>query len=239
MRVLVTRSPEQAAPTERKLLALGHEPVLAPVLEMAATGAKLPDGAFDLLLATSAQAFLGLEPSGRLLTPPLACVGAKTADAGRRLGLEVRNVGADSEALAALLLTDGAKSALYLAGCERKGILERVLREKGWRVEIVETYEARAVTTWPENIRMALLRREIDAVLHYSQRSAALALALIGRDSASHLRHFCLSAEIAAFCRCWAADDHIVTASQPDEESLMTLLRSQNGPSSGWEMERQ
>jgi uroporphyrinogen-III synthase len=226
MRVIVTRAPEQAAPTARKLVALGHQPVLAPVLEIVATGARPPDGPFDLLLATSAQAFLGLEPAGGLPSLPLACVGAKTAEAARRLGFAVQGVGADSEALAALLLAEGcAKSALYLAGRERKGLLERLLREKDWRVEILETYEALPVPDWPEPIRAALARSEIDAVLHYSPRSAALALALIGREHARGLRHFCLSAEIAALCRDWAPEERIVAASQPDEESLMALLR--------------
>jgi uroporphyrinogen-III synthase len=199
---------------------------VAPVLEIVATGARPPDGPFDLLLATSAQAFLGFEAAGGSPSLPLACVGAKTAEAGRRKGFAVQGVGADSEALAALLLEEGgAKSALYLAGRDRKGQLERLLREKDWRVEILETYEARPVPAWPEPIRAALARSEIDAVLHYSPRSAALALALIGSDRARGLRHFCLSAEVAALCRDWAPEDRIVSASQPDEESLMALLR--------------
>lgn len=230
MRVLVTRPLDQAAQTAEKLAALGHQAFLAPVLEIVPTGAKALDGAFDLLLATSAQAFLGLEPSSAFAALPLASVGAKTAEAGRKLGLCVPWVGADSEALAAMLLAEGgAKSALYLAGRERKGVLEQLLRDKGWRVDIVETYEARPVTVWPENIRAALARNEIDAVLHYSPRSAALALELMGRDLARRLRHFCLSAEIAALCRGRAPEDRIIASFQPDEESLMTLLRPQDG----------
>jgi uroporphyrinogen-III synthase len=225
MRVLVTRPPDQAAQTAQKLVALGHQPILAPALDIVATGAEPPDEPFDWLLATSAQAFCGFAPSS-LRALPLACVGTKAADAGRKLGLSVPWVGADSEALAAMLLAEGgAKSALYLAGRERKGVLERLLRNRGWRVEIVETYEARPVTVWPENVRAALAHREIDAVLHYSPRSAALALELMGRDSARSLLHFCLSAEIASLCRDWAPEDRIIASSQPDEESLMTLLR--------------
>ncbi|MGO9389198.1 uroporphyrinogen-III synthase [Rhodoblastus sp.] len=227
MRVLVTRPHDQAAQTAQKLVALGHHPFLAPVLEIVPTGAHPSDEAFDLLLATSTQAFFGFPPSNAIAALPLACVGAKTADVGQKLGLSVHCVGADSEALAAMLLAEGnAKSALYLAGRERKGLLERLLRAKDWRVEIVETYEARPVTAWPESIRAALARKEIDAVLHYSPRSAALALALMGRDSARFLCHFCLSVETASVCRDWASEEKIIASSQPDEESLMTLLRT-------------
>jgi uroporphyrinogen-III synthase len=232
MRVLVTRPLEQAAATAQKLVALGHRPVLAPVFEIVATGARPADKGFDLLLATSAQAFLGFEPSSGLLALPLGCVGAKTAEAGQRLGFKLHGVGADSEALAALLLAEGGpKSALYLAGRERKGLLEQLLRERNWRVEIVETYEARPVPTWPEDIRDALVRSEIDAIVHYSPRSAALALALIGRDPARRLRHFCLSFEIASLCRDWAPEEQILASSHPDEESLMSLLRPSEGRS--------
>ncbi len=230
MRVLVTRPPDQAAQTAQKLVALGHQPFLAPVFEIVPTGSNPPDEAFDLILATSAQAFCGLALSSAIATLPLACVGAKTAQAGEKLGLSVPWIGADSETLAAMLLAEGkARSALYLAGRERKGELERLLRAKDWRVEIVETYEARPVTAWPETIRAALARKEIDAVLHYSPRSAALALALMGRDAARSLCHFCLSVETASVCRDWAAGEKIIASSQPDEESLMTLLPAKEG----------
>jgi len=230
MRVLLTRPSDQAARTAQRLTALGHQPIGAPVLEIAPTGAVVPETPFDWLLATSAQAFLGLQQASPLLTIPLACVGERTAKAGRTLGFTPSVVGVDSEALADILLQDEiAKSALYLAGRERKGALERQLREKGWRVRIVETYAARPVAVWPETIQDALKHDEIDAVLHYSPRSALLALALMGRESARRLFHFCLSPEIAAVCRDWAPAERIAAASQPDEESLMTLLRPHAG----------
>ena len=231
MRVLLTRPSDQAARTAQRLTALGHQPIGAPVLEIAPTGAAVPETPFDWLLATSAQAFLGLQQSSPLLKIPLACVGERTAEAGRILGFTPLAVGVDGEALANTLLQDRiAKSALYLAGGERKGVLERRLGEKGWRIWIVETYVARPVAVWPETIHDALKRGEIDAVLHYSPRSAVLALALMGRESARRLFHFCLSPEIAAVCRGWAPAERIAAASQPDEDSLMTLLRSHAGP---------
>lgn len=226
MRVLVTRPSSQAAPTAQKLAALGHEAIVAPVIEIAPTGAAPPLAPFDLLLATSAQAFAGLTPSEPLLGLPLVCVGQKTARAGRALGFSILCVAADSRALADVLLAEGVtKSALYLAGRERKPHLERRLREKGWGVEIVETYAARPVAAWTAPVVAALERREIDAVLHYSPRSAAIALELMGRQAAHSLVHLCLSEEIASVCGGWAPPDRIVTASHADENSLMSLLR--------------
>jgi uroporphyrinogen-III synthase len=226
MRLLVTRPADQAEQTAQKLLALGHLPVVAPVLEIAPTGAPLPQGGFDIVLATSAQALAGVPPGAKLMALPFACVGEKTASAARSVGFSVLHAAPDAEALAGLLQTGKktAKSALYLAGRERRPTLEESLRAGGWRVEVVETYAARAISAWPENIHAALDAGEIDGVLHYSPRSAALALALIGREPARRLRHFCISSAVAAVCRDWAPDAGVFAASHPDEEGLITLL---------------
>ena len=63
-------------------------------------------------------------------------------------------------------------------------MLEERLRAAGWRLEIVETYDARAVAIWPEDVVAALRGGRIDAVLHYSPRSAGATLALIGGSAA-------------------------------------------------------
>jgi uroporphyrinogen-III synthase len=230
MRLLVTRPADQAATTAQKLEAFGHEPVVAPVLEIAATGAFAPPSAYELVLATSAQALASVETDSPLLRLPFACVGEKTAAAARSLGFSLLCVSPQAEALAERLLATRAPSfALYLAGRERKPHLEERLRAADWRIEIVETYAARPVAAWTEDVRSALGDGQIDGVLHYSPRSAALALALIGSDQARRLRHFCLSPDIASVCREWAPEENIFTASHPDELGLLTLLRAQDG----------
>jgi uroporphyrinogen-III synthase len=227
MRLLVTRPADQAERTAQKLRSLGHEPVVAPVLDVAPTGAKPPPGDYDFVLATSAQALAGAGLPPALLRLPFACVGEKTAAAARSAGFCVTHAAPDSDALAEFLLGEKhPTSALYLAGRERRADLEDKLRAVGWRVEIVETYAAEPVHSWPEHIFTALNAGTIDGVLHYSPRSADLALALIGRDAARGLRHFCLSPAIAAVCRDWAPQARVFSASRPDEEALMGLLRT-------------
>jgi uroporphyrinogen-III synthase len=225
MRVLVTRPTEQAFRTVKRVLALGHQPVLAPVLEIVPTGAAIPDGVFDFVIATSAQAFAGWTPLPALREVPIACVGEKTAEAARMLGFTVEITAPRANILAErLTVGNGPKSVLYLAGRERKPLLEDCLRAAGWRLDIAETYEARPVAVWPPEVATSLNRGEIDAVLHYSPRSAALALGVIGCETASRLSHYCLSPEIAAVCRVSAPVERIFTALQPDEAALMTLL---------------
>jgi uroporphyrinogen-III synthase len=229
MRVLVTRPVDQAAPTAKRLSALGHSPVCAPALEIVPLAPTLPDGPFDLILATSAQAFVGLRPSATLHAAPLACVGDKTAAAAKAAGFAPRIVAPRAEALSEWLIAEWPPgSALYLSGRERKPLLEDSLRAVGWRLSILETYQARPVKTWPEEIGAALKKGEIDAVLHYSPRSAAAALALIGAEGAAGLSHYCLSDDVAAICRSLAPAEKTFVASQPDEEALMTLIGPSN-----------
>jgi uroporphyrinogen-III synthase len=225
MRLLVTRPSDQAARTAQRLRILGHDPVLAPVLAIAPTKAEFPAGPFDLVLATSAQAFLAGAPP----LAPLACVGEKTAIAGRAAGFAVvAQVAPDAEALANSLLGAGApKRVLYLAAPDRKPQLERQLRAGAWTVEVVETYAALPVRAWPEAIMLALSAGAIDGVLHYSPRSAELALGLIG-EAAAGLAHFCLSPAVAAVCRGHAPPHVIFVASQPDEDSLLTLIQERS-----------
>lgn len=225
MRVLVTRPADQASRTVKRIAALGHEPVAAPVLEVIATGAAPPDEPFDLILATSAQAFAGWAAPASLRAAPLACVGEKTAEAGRGAGLAPCAVATAAKKLVETLIAEHKPgSALYLAGRERKLDLEDGLRAAGWRLRIVETYDARPVAAWPPAVAAALGRGEIDAVLHYSPRSAQAALALIGASAARDMLHLCLSEEVSALCRARVPADKILTAFQPDEDSLLELL---------------
>ena len=56
MRVLVTRPLPEANQTATRLAALGHEAVIAPLTTIEPTGAIVPAGPFDLIVATSARA---------------------------------------------------------------------------------------------------------------------------------------------------------------------------------------
>jgi len=225
IRVLVTRPADQAARTAKRLAALGHETVVAPALEIVPTGAAPPDEPFDLVLATSAQAFAGWRAPDTLRKAPLACVGETTAQAGKAAGFAPILVAPRASALVERLVASHKPgSALYLAGRERKPDLEQGLRAAGWRLRLLETYEARPVAGWPAAVAAALEKGEIDAVLHYSPRSAEAALKLIGNGPAQGLLHLCLSQDVAALCRARVPGTRILTAFQPDEDSLLELL---------------
>jgi uroporphyrinogen-III synthase len=84
----------------------------------------------------------------------------------------------------------------------------------------------RAVTMpLPESLIDALKAGEIDAVLHFSRRSAenyvagAKSAGVVGPALA--VRHFCLSAQVAEPL---AGASHIMIAARPDEATLIELV---------------
>ena len=97
-------------------------------------------------------------------------------------------------------------------------------------------YAAEALPVLPDAVDGALARRDLDAILHYSRRSAAVALALA--DAAGHggafraLRHYCLSADVAAPLEAAGVPVHFVAA-RPRETDLLDALAPRPGSACG------
>lgn len=229
MRVLVTRAAVDAPRTVEALAARGHDAVRAPVTEVRATGAAVPWARADALAATSHHAFAALDANVDRSLPVFA-VGRRTAEAARAAGFRDLRVGTgDAAGLATLLHLTLPRPArlLYLAGRHRKPDLEAALDAAGCAVEVAETYAAEAVERWPDAVLDALRGGRVDAALHFSRRSADLALGLADAaglgDALLGLRHACLSADAAAplLERGAAA---VAWTEHPDEDSLMAVL---------------
>lgn len=208
MRILLTRPRLDAERLRRRLEASGHEALIAPVIDIAPTSAPLPSGPFDAMIATSAHAFdfIGRKEADLafLWDLPLYVVGGRTARAARLRGF--RNVVVTSDDAASLLRDLRAWSpkmrrVLFLAGVDRKRRIETALAGDGCEVTVAEVYVARPVDTIDPQISQALRDGAVDAVLHFSRRSASLFVDLAkgaGLDAALRaMRHFCLSADVA------------------------------------------
>ncbi|WP_210245164.1 uroporphyrinogen-III synthase, partial [Methylobacterium sp. WL9] len=81
MRIWVARPEPGAARTAERLRALGHEPLLAPVLFVVPSEGPRPRGAFDGVLLTSAQGAGLLAAAGLASDVPVFAVGRRTAEA--------------------------------------------------------------------------------------------------------------------------------------------------------------
>jgi uroporphyrinogen-III synthase len=225
-RVLVLRAREDAERTASRLRAMGFTPLLSPVLEIVGTGAAIPRGPFDAVLATSAKGLEFCARPGELQSLPLHAVGARTGEIARELGWRLDLLAGDASALAPLIHARHEPPArfLYLAGRDRQNELEIGLRAAGHDVTVVETYEARAATALAPVALDALAKGEIAAALHYSRRSAEIFVKL-ARDAGltealAEIDHLALSREAASPL------PRARIAERPDEEHLLRLLQN-------------
>ena len=234
MRLLLTRPIDQSEASAARLRDLGHELVLAPVSRIVTIPAIWPDGDFAGVLATSPRAFAAFGPPENKAVPPLFVVGTQTQAAARLWlgsGCEPAiQMAADAAHLVGILVSRPMSRWLYLAGRERKPHLEAALAAAGHEVETVETYAAQAMTVLAAAALSAIASGKLDAVLHYSRRSAEIFLELA--EAAGHLenvrqlRHFCLSPDVAGPFRTM----HAEIAAHPNENSLFALLEGNHFP---------
>lgn len=230
MRILVTRPSHDARRTASRLSALGHDAVVDPVLVIEPVAFDLP-GAMDAVAITSANVFRAVPQS--LLAPffplPLFAVGAHSAAAAVACGFRnARAAEGDADSLARLLidkLPSGAR-VLYLAGAERARDLAALVRGAGIEIEMRVAYRAVPVARLREETRALFEAGGIDAVLHYSARSAGIFLYLVDEgglyEAAGRARHICISNAAAEPLK--RAGFATEAPPRPGEDALFALL---------------
>jgi uroporphyrinogen-III synthase len=242
MAVLVTRPHPDNEATARALRERGFKVVLAPMLRFE----QVPlDEAIDTDLAgvivTSANALRAVEGElaaqlAPLLALPLVAVGKHTADEARRLGFaKVTSADGDAAKLRARVrkefkgkekLKDATK-LLYLAGADLSRDLAGELGADGFEVITRTTYRMIALSALSRETREAFAANEVEAVLHYSQRSARAFLEAARADgveiSALAVPQCCISANVAAILH-EAGAVQVLSAASPDENALFGAL---------------
>ncbi len=230
MRVVVTRPQADAERTAAALRARGYDVLVTPLMRVEPIAVDL-DGQWSALAITSANALnaiAGNPARDTLVRLPLLAVGRRSAEAAGKAGFtDVTSAGGDVRELVRLIEASRRKGegpVLYLAGEDRASDLVAELLERGMAVEMRVVY--RAVTTpLPESLIDALKAGQVNAVLHFSRRSAENYVA--GAKSAGvagpalAVRHLCLSAQVAEPL---AGARHIMIAARPDEAALIELL---------------
>jgi uroporphyrinogen-III synthase len=238
MRVLVTRPEPDGARTADQLRARGCDVLLAPLLRVEVVDPGLDPnsgGAWDALALTSVNAVRALaDRPGRdaLLAIPAYAVGSRTADAARAHGFaKVVSADGDVDDLAQLMAAQLGRGSrvLYLAGEERSGDLVDALAEVAIAAQTRVVYRAIVVAQFPPEVQDALAAGRLDAVLHFSARTA---LAYVGcasaaglADRAAAVAHYCLSRRVAA--PLVAAGARVVqVAGRPTEAALLELVNA-------------
>ena len=239
MAVLVTRPEPDDEATAASLRARGFEVLTAPMLRFEPVAFQDDtDAAYGAVIVTSANALRGIEPhleNSRLLALPLFAVGERTADAARRAGFEnVISANGDAAGLRDCVLASvrtkelkKASPLLHLAGADLARDLAGELGERGFTVVTHTTYRMAPVSSLPREICDAFAAHRIEAVLHYSRRSARafLQAARAGgvEISALAIPQCCISAQVATVVRD-AGATQVVVAATPDENALLEAL---------------
>ncbi|HEY1474146.1 MAG TPA: uroporphyrinogen-III synthase [Pseudolabrys sp.] len=237
MRLVVTRPQADSDRTAATLRACGHDVLVAPLMRVDAVAADL-SGTWGGAIITSANApgaVAGNPARKALFKLPLFAVGRRSADAAREVGFaDVTSAGGDVRDLVRLIAgrhADASAPLLYLAGEDRAADLVGELVVHGIAAEMAVVYRA-ATAPFPPELTVALQGGEVDAVLHFSKRSAENYLAgaaQAGVDKqALAVRHICLSAQIAEpLSRAGAS--RIAIAPRPDEAALIASLERPQG----------
>lgn len=239
MAVLVTRPQADAEATARSLRERGFDVMLAPMLRFEPVPFHdEPDARHDAVIITSANAVRAIGPqlAGHpMLRLPLFAVGEHTAAAARDAGFRDISVSnGDAGSLRDLVLASTKakrlkKSAtlLYLAGADLARDLAGELGERGFTVVTHATYRMTPVLSLPPQVCDAFAAGAIDAVLHYSRRSARAFLDAVRAGgveiSALALPQCCISSAVASILHD-AGATHVVTAVSPDEDGLFEVL---------------
>ena len=239
MAVLVTRPHPDDETTAASLRARGFDVLRAPMLRFEPVAVHEDINArYSAVIVTSANALRGIEPhlkGHRMLELPLFAVGEHTAAAARRAGFtHVVSANGDAANLRDLVLASlrakelkKASTLFYLAGAEVARDLASELEESGFRVVTQTTYRMIAVKSLPPEACDAFAANQVEAVLHYSQRSARAFLdaarAAGVEISALAIPQCCISAAVASVLRD-AGATQVVVAATPDENALFEAL---------------
>jgi len=239
MAVLVTRPHPDDEATAAALRAKGFEVMLAPMLRFEPVAFHDDaEARYGAVIVTSANALRGIAPhlnGSQLLQLPLFAVGEHTASAAHRAGFDnVIPANGDAASLRDSVLASvkakelkKASTLLYLAGADLARDLAGELGERGFTVVTHTTYRMIPVSSLPREACDAFATSGIEAVLHYSRRSARAFLnaARAGgvEISALAIPQCCISGAVASVVRD-AGATQVMSAASPDENALFEVL---------------
>ncbi len=232
MRLVITRPQAEGERTATALRAQGHDVLVAPLMRVESVPADLA-GKWGAVIITSANAPAAIADNAAreaLLKLPIYAVGRRSAEAAHAAGFaNVISAGGDVRDLVRLIAerhADAKAPLIYLAGEDRAVDLIGELAAYSIAAEIRVVYRA-VSAPYPPALASALNEGTVEGALHFSKRSAenylsgARAAGLGGL--ALGVRHYCLSAQIAAPLA-EAGAVHISVSPHPSEAALIELL---------------
>lgn len=222
MKVWVTRTEPGASATAARLRALGHDPLVAPLLAIHPLPfAETPPrpGALAFTSRNAVAAIVERPELAEWRTLPVFAVGAATARAAREAGFDdVRSADGDVRALAKLIAVHGGAlggEVLHLCARERAGDLtgsETPVRTLAVYKAIDLALDGAVTAAWPQ----------LNAVLIHSPRAGRAFAAATVKLDASQLLAVCISEAAAEPLRRQVG--RVALAEHPTEAAMLARL---------------
>ena len=234
MRLLVTRPEPDAAALADELLALGHEPVVQPLLEFQPLDFDpAPLKTAGALIVTSRNGLRALQgridPAG-IAGCPVFCVGGETERGLRQAGFQtIAAVAETAEQLAAAIAKTAARGAslVHVTGEHQAFDLAGALEGRGFSIATLRVYEMKAASAFSGAVSDALEAGSIGGVILMSPRTAEIFVSLCRQhglwDRARFLDYYCLANSVSNRLKPLEAV-HVHIAQRPDRASLLGLL---------------
>lgn len=218
MRVWVTRTQPHAEATAERIRSLGHEPVVAPVLEVRFLDPAIDTDGIDALAFTSRN---GVRSFARLSAQrdlPVFTTGEATADTAREVGFgDVSTAKGGVEDLAALIVRRAsARTVLWPAPIEPAGDLVGLLESAGVKATAVPAYETRSAS---------IQAPVANCVLIHSAKAARIVAGLSRALPVKEMDVLAIS-EAAAAPLVNSGFRSVAVAAHPNETALLELLPS-------------
>jgi uroporphyrinogen-III synthase len=234
MTILVMRPVPDNEKTAAALRAIGYDVLLSPSLRFEALPLYDDHGTdYDAVIVTSANALRGIEDNAilaRLRGLTLFAVGDASAEISRQFGFEkVLSASGDGGALRELVTKKLRKggTVCYLAGADLGRDLTTELGERGYTVVTHTTYRMIPIPHFTDSVKDALTTGGVDAVVHYSRRSAKNFVEAVQTEgievTALSLPQCCISGSVAAVLR-EAGASQVLVAQSPDEPAIFEAL---------------
>jgi len=233
MRILVTRPRADGEETAARLARMGHEALLAPLLETRwFDGPPLALEGVAAILATSANGVRALIRRTSRRDVTILAVGPQTAQEAQDAGFaRIENADGDAIALAAAVprwVTPAEGALLHVCGEQNEGALAERLESQGYRArrEILYVVEPRPL---PQEAVAALRDGMVAAALFFSPRSARIFIEQAEAAPLARVTACCISPATAKALPPGLFGD-IRIAAKPNQDALLALLASLSHP---------
>jgi uroporphyrinogen-III synthase len=234
MRLLVTRPEPDASTFAEELRALGHEPVLQPLIEFRSLPFDTrPFREAQAIVITSGNSLRALQESSGLeevTGAPLYCVGEETERKARSAGFQTVLAVADTaEELAAKIIACARKDQplIHVTGEHQAFDLAGALNREGFSIESVPVYSMAACGEFSPSVDAMLKTGEINGVVLMSPRTAEIYVSLCHRHAnlncAKTLSYFCISENVASKLAS-LKPEHVHISEKPNRKALLVLL---------------